>query len=163
MQDLKDKVAATGEKFAAAGKKISKDLPWLDVQDFVDVERGLVGRLEPCVVKAADGSVVWDNDSYGFLQGDVPDTVNPSLWRQSQLVATDGLFEVVTGIYQVRGMDISNITSRQDGVLIIPDQHRYGGGAPLRTHPVIGRWRGHAHAPSRTLRRREGRHESGRT
>ena len=36
--------------------------------------------------------------------GDAPDTVNPSLWRQSQLVAMHGLFEVVPGIYQVRGL-----------------------------------------------------------
>jgi alkyl sulfatase BDS1-like metallo-beta-lactamase superfamily hydrolase len=27
--------------------------------------------------------VVWDNGSYrGFLAGDAPDTVHPSLWRQ---------------------------------------------------------------------------------
>ena len=39
-----------------------------------------------------------------------PDTVHPSLWRQSQLVAKQGLFEVVEGIYQVRGLDLSNMT-----------------------------------------------------
>jgi alkyl sulfatase BDS1-like metallo-beta-lactamase superfamily hydrolase len=36
--------------------------------------------------------------------------VNPSLWRQGRLNNVAGLFEVVPGIYQVRGMDISNIT-----------------------------------------------------
>ena len=39
-----------------------------------------------------------------------PDTVNPSLWRQSKLNAIHGLFEVVPGIYQVRNFDLSNIT-----------------------------------------------------
>ena len=96
-------------------------LPFTDTRDLDDVARGLLGRREPNTVTADDGRVVWDNDSYAFLQGDAPDTVNPSLWRQSQLVATDGLFEVVTGIYQVRGMDLSNITfvEGENGVIVI--------------------------------------------
>jgi alkyl sulfatase BDS1-like metallo-beta-lactamase superfamily hydrolase len=96
-------------------------LPFDDTADFEDARRGLIGRLEPCIVHAADGRVVWDNTSYAFLDGSAPDTVNPSLWRQSQLVATDGLFEVVPGIYQVRGMDLSNISfiEGDTGVLVI--------------------------------------------
>ncbi|MFN8520354.1 MAG: alkyl sulfatase dimerization domain-containing protein [Chloroflexota bacterium] len=96
-------------------------LPFDDTTDFEDARRGLIGRLEPCVVRAADGRVVWDNSSYAFLDGDVPPSVHPSLWRQSQLVAMDGLFEVVPGIYQVRGMDLSNITfvEGDTGVLVI--------------------------------------------
>jgi alkyl sulfatase BDS1-like metallo-beta-lactamase superfamily hydrolase len=85
-------------------------LPLSDTHDFDDTSRGLIGRLEPCVVRADDGRVVWDNTSYGFLDGTAPDTVHPSLWRQSTLVARDGLFEVTDGIYQVRGMDLSNMT-----------------------------------------------------
>ena len=54
--------------------------------------------------------MLWDNSTYDFLEGEAPDTVNPSLWRQSRLVAIDGLFEVAEGIYQVRGMDLSNTT-----------------------------------------------------
>jgi linear primary-alkylsulfatase len=79
------------------------------------VQRGFVGRLEPCVIRDADGRVVWDNDSYAFVSGDTPDSVNPSLWRQSELLATQGLFEVVPGIYQVRGFDLSNITFVEGG------------------------------------------------
>lgn len=92
-----------------------------DTADFVDARRGLIGRLEPCIVTDAEGRVVWDNTSYAFLDGPAPDTVNPSLWRQSQLVAMDGLFEVVSGIYQVRGMDLSNMTlvEGDTGVLVI--------------------------------------------
>jgi alkyl sulfatase BDS1-like metallo-beta-lactamase superfamily hydrolase len=64
---------------------------------------------------------VWDNDSYGFLTGDAPNTVNPSLWRQSSLVARQGLYEVVEGIYQVRGLDLSNISfvEGDTGVIVI--------------------------------------------
>lgn len=36
--------------------------------------------------------------------------MHPSLWRQSTLAAKHGLYEVVPGIYQVRGLDISNVT-----------------------------------------------------
>ncbi|HWK92936.1 MAG TPA: alkyl sulfatase dimerization domain-containing protein [Luteimicrobium sp.] len=84
-------------------------LPFSDTQDFEDARRGLVAPL-PGATTAEDGRVVWDNGTYDFLQGDAPDTVNPSLWRQSQLVATAGLFEVTDGIYQVRGQDLSNVS-----------------------------------------------------
>jgi len=105
----------------AANAELLGTLPFGDVQDFEDAKRGLLGRMDPCIVRAADGRVVWDNDSYRFLEGDAPDTVNPSLWRQSILVAMDGLFEVVPGIYQVRGMDLSNITFVEGatGILVI--------------------------------------------
>ena len=86
------------------------NLPFDDTRDFTDAGRGFIGALEPCVITAADGRVVWDNDVYSFLPGDAPATVHPSLWRQSQLVAKQGLYEVVEGIYQVRGLDLSNVS-----------------------------------------------------
>lgn len=96
-------------------------LPFSDTEDFDDANRGLVGRREPNAVTAEDGRVVWDNDTYDFIEGDAPDTVNPSLWRQSTLAATDGLFEVVPGLYQVRGLDLSNISfvEGETGVIVI--------------------------------------------
>ncbi|MFE3403997.1 alkyl/aryl-sulfatase [Streptomyces anulatus] len=96
-------------------------LPFSDTQDFEDAARGLIARREPNAVTAADGRVVWDNDAYAFLEGDAPDTVNPSLWRQSRLVAQQGLFEVVEGVYQVRGLDLSNVTFVEGttGVVVI--------------------------------------------
>jgi alkyl sulfatase BDS1-like metallo-beta-lactamase superfamily hydrolase len=96
-------------------------LPLDDTTDFDDAHRGFLGRLDPCVIRAADGRVVWDGESYRFLDGPAPATANPSLWRQSQLNAMDGLFEVVPGIYQVRGFDLSNITfvEGDTGVLVV--------------------------------------------
>ncbi|MFJ9176403.1 alkyl/aryl-sulfatase [Streptomyces sp. NPDC102360] len=96
-------------------------LPFSDTQDFEDAKRGLIARRAPNAVTAEDGRVVWDNDTYAFLKGDAPDTVNPSLWRQSQLVVEQGLFEVVEGIYQVRGLDLSNVTfiEGDTGVIVI--------------------------------------------
>ncbi|TMQ90587.1 MBL fold metallo-hydrolase, partial [Actinomadura soli] len=92
-----------------------------DRTDFENAERGLVASLSPGVVRDADGRVVWDNDVFAFLDGPCPETVNPSLWRQSQLCAKQGLFEVTDGIYQVRGLDLSNMTlvEGERGVIVI--------------------------------------------
>ncbi|GBE64175.1 hydrolase [Mycobacterium sp. MFM001] len=81
-----------------------------DTTDFADADRGFIAALSPCVVKSADGRVVWDNDAYSFISGDAPTSVHPSLWRQSMLNAKQGLYEVVPGIYQVRGLDLSNVS-----------------------------------------------------
>lgn len=95
--------------------------PFADTRDFVDADRGFIAALEPCVVKAADGRVVWDNDVYSFLAGDAPTSVHPSLWRQSMLAAKQGLYEVVQGVYQVRGLDLSNVSFIEGdaGVIVI--------------------------------------------
>ncbi|OBJ13173.1 alkyl sulfatase [Mycobacterium sp. 1245499.0] len=98
------------------------DLPLHDQTDFADADRGFIAALSPCVITAADGRVVWDNDAYSFLSDAAPTSVNPSLWRQSTLAAKQGLYEVVPGIYQVRGLDISNITFvESDGGIIVID------------------------------------------
>ena len=81
-----------------------------DRADFERAARGLIAQLDPPLITGADGRVVWNNASYAFLDGPAPDEVNPSLWRQAQLNAHHGLFEVCDGIYQVRGYDLSNIT-----------------------------------------------------
>jgi linear primary-alkylsulfatase len=93
-----------------------------DRTDFDNANRGLVARLVPGVVKAADGRVVYDADAFTrATAGDRPDTVHPSLWRQSQLTAIQGLFEVTEGIYQLRGIDLSNMTlvEGETGVVVI--------------------------------------------
>ncbi|PFG44658.1 alkyl sulfatase BDS1-like metallo-beta-lactamase superfamily hydrolase [Isoptericola jiangsuensis] len=102
-------------------QEVRATLPFNDTQDFDDATRGLIARREPGKVTDGSGRVVWDNDTYAFLDGDSPDTVNPSLWRQSTLVATDGLFEVVPGIYQVRGLDLSTVSfvEGDEGVIVI--------------------------------------------
>jgi len=96
-------------------------LPFSDAGDIEAADRGLIATLDPGVVTHADGRTVWDNDSYAFLRGDAPDSVNPSLWRQSGLVARQGLYEVVPRIYQVRGLDLSNISfiEGDTGIIVI--------------------------------------------
>ena len=92
------------------------DFPsFADRTDFTSADRGFIGKLTPGVVTMSDGRVIWDNDAYGFLDGECPDTANPSLWRQGQLCARQGLYEVTDGIYQVRGLDLSNISFVEGG------------------------------------------------
>jgi alkyl sulfatase BDS1-like metallo-beta-lactamase superfamily hydrolase len=92
-----------------------------DRTDFENSDRGFVGALDPMEIKAADGRVVWEMEGWSFLAGERPDTVHPSLWRQAQLTAKHGLYEVMDGIYQVRGFDMSNMTlvESDNGVIVI--------------------------------------------
>lgn len=93
-----------------------------DRQDFDNANRGLLGRWEPRSVVGSDGRIVYDADRLAeATTGDRPETVHPSLWRQAQLTAIQGLFEVTDGIYQVRGLDISNMTlvEGRSGVIVI--------------------------------------------
>ncbi|MGP3919163.1 alkyl/aryl-sulfatase [Nonomuraea sp. 10N515B] len=97
------------------------DLPFHDKGDFADADRGFIAKLSPAVIKTVDGRVIWDGDSYDFLQGECPATAHPSLWRQAQLCARQGLYEVTDGIYQVRGLDLSNMTlvEGESGVIVV--------------------------------------------
>lgn len=92
-----------------------------DDTDFVNAKKGFIGTLEPCIIKSKDGRVVLNNEEYAFLEGECPATVNPKLWRQSRLCFQHGLFEVTGGIYQVRGLDLSNMTlvEGKSGVIVV--------------------------------------------
>jgi alkyl sulfatase BDS1-like metallo-beta-lactamase superfamily hydrolase len=109
------------EHTAAANRAVAMRLPLHDRRDFDDARRGFVTSLDEVVVRATDGRVVWDLDAYGGFEGDAPDSVHPSLWRQAQLNLIHGLFEVVPGVYQVRGLDLSNMTIVEGdrGVIVI--------------------------------------------
>lgn len=94
-----------------AHEEIRAYLDFHDTEDFKLARRGLLLQKDALTIYGDKAKApVWDLESYGFLKKDCPDTVNPSLWRISQLNIIHGLFEVVPGIYQVRGYDISYIT-----------------------------------------------------
>ncbi len=60
---------------SAANRAHRSSLPFEDTRDFENADRGFIGgALEPCVVTAADGRVVWNNDAYGFLAAEAPPT-----------------------------------------------------------------------------------------
>jgi len=96
-------------------------LPFDDVDDFAAADRGFLGTLDDPRIRNDRGDVVWDASTYDFVTGDAPDSVHPSLWRQSKLVAKHGLFEVVPGVYQVRGLDLSvmSVIEGDTGVIVV--------------------------------------------
>ena len=60
---------------------------------------------------AEDGHVAWDMGRYDFLlDGKDFYSINPSLQRQAILNMNYGLYEVIPGIYQIRGFDLANIS-----------------------------------------------------
>src|SRR6516162_4831614 len=102
--------------------EVRKALPFADTADFDDASRGFLGTIENAKIVSASGRVVWSLEPYGFMsEAEAPATVNPSLWRQSRLNMQHGLFEVVAGVYQVRGLDIANMTliEGDDGVIVV--------------------------------------------
>ena len=107
---------ATVAALAAARERYPLD----DVQDFTDVARGLIAPL-PESVLGDDGHVIFDLHAMDYIDGDAPDSVDASLWRQSKLIRQGGLFKVVDGVYQVRGNDIAQLTVVEgvDGLIVI--------------------------------------------
>ncbi|WP_203529973.1 alkyl/aryl-sulfatase, partial [Ensifer canadensis] len=83
----------------------------------------LVAPLPSELIKGESGNAIWNPEQYGFIKegAEAPATVNPSLWRQSQLINMSGLFEVTDGIYQVRNLDLSNMTIIEgtEGITIV--------------------------------------------
>lgn len=96
---------------AEANAAIYELLDFSDEQEREFAEKGFLEAPESLVITAEDGHTIWSQEVYDFVrEKEAPDTVNPSLWRNTQLNALYGLFEVTDGIYQVRGYDVSNIT-----------------------------------------------------
>ena len=85
-------------------------LPFEDRSDFERATRGKLAEPLERQIIGRFGHAVWDLDEYAFESAEGSDSVHPSLWRQAQLNNQAGLFQVTDGIYQVRGLDISNIT-----------------------------------------------------
>ena len=115
-------------KAATAQTKEANDalytqLPFADKTDFANAHKGFIAPLPPELIKGKQGNVVWNPQQYAFIkEGEkAPDTVNPSLWRQSQLINIGGLFQVTDGVYQIRNLDLSNMTIMEgkEGITVI--------------------------------------------
>lgn len=101
---------APSEFTLASNSEVVTTLPFADTRDFNWADRGFVAtRNDPLILNAA-GQTVWDLSAFDFLKAPPPPTVNPSLWRQGQLMAKHGLYQVSENIWQVRGFDLANIT-----------------------------------------------------
>ncbi len=147
---------------AADEPQRNRDRDWTTSRQ---ARRGLIAPFDPPRVENADGRTVWELESYDFLDGEPPETANPSLWRQARLSRIAGLFELAPGLYQLRGFDLSNMhvvegdrrDRRHRPTRLRRD--RRGGARPLPRAPRrASRHRPGLHPqPRRPLRRRQGR------
>ncbi|KFC11289.1 putative hydrolase [Trabulsiella guamensis ATCC 49490] len=121
-------LAQTEPKDATSATKTANDallnqLPFNDNTDFTNAHKGFITALPPDVIHDAQGKRVWDPQRYAFIkEGEkAPDSVNPSLWRQAQLINISGLFEITDGVYQIRNLDLSNMTiiEGKEGVTVV--------------------------------------------
>ncbi|MEF2977201.1 alkyl/aryl-sulfatase [Subtercola sp. YIM 133946] len=146
---------------SAASAKINHDAleryAMDDVQDFEDAEKGLIARFNGPVVRS-DGHVIFDPAWFDFIAdgAPAPDSVNPSLWRQSQIIKKGGLYKGTDRLYQVRNNDIGDLTvvEGDDGLIVIDCmagvESAQAGMALIREHvsdkPVVAVIYTHTHA-----------------
>ena len=92
-------------------KQAKATLPFGDKRDFEEQKKGFLAPMKDLKIMADAGHVAWDMERFQFLEEPKEfDSIHPSLLRQSRLNNNYGLYEVIPGIYQVRGFDLSDIT-----------------------------------------------------
>ena len=95
-------------------ENFTNSLPVDNGADAGNVARGFIAtRTDPIIPRPESSpqqNPVWDLSRSEFVNDPLPETVNPSLWRQAGFNAQHGLYEVCEGIWQVRGFDISTVT-----------------------------------------------------
>src|ERR1700730_17858994 len=105
-----------------ANAEVLRSLPFADRADFDDAQRGFIASWPDGLVLGDGQRIVWSMKPYAFQRkAEAPPTVNPSLWRQAQLDNFHGLFKVTDRVYQVRGLDDSNMTivESDTGLIVI--------------------------------------------
>ena len=109
------------EATIAANEAFAQGLPWDDDSEAQLAGKGFIATLEDPKIRAADGRVVFDASAYDFADSEAQDTMNPSLWRHLSLMNNHGLFEVVPGLWQVRGLDLSvmSVIATETGYILV--------------------------------------------
>ncbi len=110
--NLNDSQKEATDKTAEINRSYYSLLDFDDETEYEFATRGLIAAPETLELKDSNGRVVWSQKAYEFVDEleTIPDTANPSLWRDTVLNHCYGLFEVCEGIYQVRGYDLTNLT-----------------------------------------------------
>jgi alkyl sulfatase BDS1-like metallo-beta-lactamase superfamily hydrolase len=102
---------APSEQTLAVLQAAKTQLPFADTRDFDEFNKGLIARRADLIIPSDAGGVAWDMERFLFIdQAGEFDTVHPSMHRIAQLNQNFGLYEVIPGIYQVRGFDLSQAT-----------------------------------------------------
>jgi len=105
------KGAAPSTETLAVIETARNTLPFSDQRDFEENKKGFIAAPKSWKIQADAGHVAWDMERYKFLLEDNEfDSLHPSLHRQSKLNMNFGLYEVIPGVYQVRGFDLPNIS-----------------------------------------------------
>lgn len=107
-QDAAQKPASAATK--RYFEETTAGLPWNDKEDFDLARRGFVAAIPGGEIRKADGRRIRDLNELDVFKGPRPETVNPSMWRNAQLLAQAGLFKVTDRVYQVRGIELANLT-----------------------------------------------------
>lgn len=95
-----------------ANERAAQAAMFENTQDFIDARRGFIARDDDYYVSDKE-QILFDSRDYHFVDNDginAPPSVHPGLWRQAALNNIHGLFEVTDGIYQLRGLDLANMT-----------------------------------------------------
>lgn len=110
--EFNDQQKGASEYTKRINDNVYRDLNFSDKSEFIFADQGLIDSPENLEIKDSNGNVVWSQDKYKFVTDSTPapETVNPSLWSNTQMNHYYGLFELGRGIYQVRGYDITNLT-----------------------------------------------------
>jgi alkyl sulfatase BDS1-like metallo-beta-lactamase superfamily hydrolase len=92
-------------------RKARAALPFGDKRDFEEQQKGFIAPMKDLIIKDDDGGVVWNMEQFQFIdQQDEFDSIHPSMHRIARLNMNYGLYEVIPGIYQVRGFDLAQTT-----------------------------------------------------
>jgi alkyl sulfatase BDS1-like metallo-beta-lactamase superfamily hydrolase len=92
-------------------EELKVKLPFEDKRDFEEQRKGFITAPDYMEILADEGHVAWSMGKYDFLlQGKEFQSIHPSLQRQAILNMNYGLYEVIDGIYQIRGFDLANIS-----------------------------------------------------
>lgn len=136
--------AATRAANAAAATGAAGDAAAEAVEDAA-AARGLIAQLPGGNLVDATGRLLVDRSRFAFLESaTAPDSVNPRLWRQARRNAQHGLFEVVPGVWQFRGYDVSvmSFIKTDNGIIIVDplttEEAARAGLALFRQH--VGNW-----------------------
>lgn len=104
----------------AANTRVYEQLDFTRTDDIDDARRGFVAGLPGGVVPGPDGAPLLDLNKFR-VEGPAPDHMNPSLWRVAASNGQSGLYEVCEGIYQLRSIDLANMTivEGRTGLIVI--------------------------------------------
>lgn len=94
----------------AANLKANNTSAWNNnEEDFRFANQGFMATDDPLIIPSDYPNYTsWNMQAFSFLDnGTCPDTINPLLCRHARLNNINGLFEVIPGIYQIRGFDIT--------------------------------------------------------